>query len=138
MIIFMETLSTKSNRMEFIQKKVLIACAWLITYFSPVGELLLLVGLIVFLDTATGSMVAIKKGEYNSKKAFNVVYKTIVYMSAVLISFIIENVFEIDFASKITVGYIVYTELLSIDENSEYILGKRIFSHILGKLKRKE
>lgn len=137
MCIFMEVLYPKRSRMEFIQKKIFIAIAWLFTYFTPVGELLLLVGLIVFLDTVTGSMVAWKNGTYNSKKAFNVVYKTIVYMSAVLISYIIQNVFEIDFADKITVGYIVYTELLSIDENSEVILGKRIFSHILGKLKRK-
>lgn len=135
--IFMEVTGNYKLRMDYIQKKVLLACAWLITYFSPVGELMLFIGIIVFLDTITGSIVASKKGEFNSKRMFSVVYKTVIYMSAIIISFLAENIFDIGFISKVTAGYIAYTELISIDENSEHLLGKRIFSHLLDKLKRK-
>lgn len=137
MCIFMEATSNYKFRMDYIYKKVLLALAWLTTYFSPVGELMMFLGLIVFLDTATGSIVAMKKRTFNSKRMFSVVYKTIIYMSAILISFLAEQIFEIGFISKVTAGYIAYTELLSIDENSEHILGRRIFSHLLDKLKRK-
>ena len=39
---------------------------------------------------------------------------------------------------KITGGWIAYTELVSIDENTEKLLGYSIFGKIIKKIKREQ
>ena len=128
--------TAKKYDLDFLLKKISLLIAWLITYFSPSAELLLLVGGLVALDTYLGCRIAIKNGNFSSRRLESVVHKTVVYVGAILLSQIAENALEIPLLLKITAGYIAYTEAVSVDENIEKLLGFSMFKVILSKLKR--
>ena len=129
---------TKKIDLDFILKKLALLLTWLITYFTPVYEYLLIVGLLVFLDPYLEIRNAVKSGEFTSRKLESVVHKTVIYISAILLAHAGEKVFEIDLLLKITGGWIAYTELVSIDENTEKLLGYSIFGKIIKKIKREQ
>lgn len=113
----------------------------LFTFLMPVQGLLLLIIGVVILDTFTGVYVALKVGgrkAYRSGKLFNVAPKIFVYLGATLMlymvdTFIFENkLFNIPYLLTKSISMIwVYTELKSMDENSQK-LGNQPF---LDKLK---
>lgn len=128
----------KQYDLDFIIKKVTLLFAWLITYFSPSIELLMLVGGLVALDTYLGCRIALKNGTFSSRRLESVVHKTVVYVGAILLSHIGENALEIPLLLKITAGYVAYVEAVSVDENIEKLLGFSIFKTVLSKIKRKD
>lgn len=126
----------KKYDLDYLIKKITLLVAWLITYFSPSVELLALVGGLVALDTYLGCRIAIKNGTFSSRRLESVVHKTVVYISAILLSQIGEQALEIPLLLKITAGYIAYTEAVSVDENVEKLLGFSLFKTVLAKIKR--
>jgi hypothetical protein len=128
----------KQYDLDFAIKKITLLVAWLITYFSPSIELLMLVGGLVALDTYLGVRIAIKNGVFCSRRLESVVHKSVVYVAAILLSQIGESALEIPLLLKITAGYIAYTETVSVDENIEKLLGFSIFKTVLSKIKRKD
>ena len=105
-------------------------------YFNPVFELTLLVGGLIALDTFLGVRIAQKAGNFTSRRLESVVHKSVIYISAILLSHIGENALEIPMLLKVTAGYIAYTEAVSVDENIEKLMGYSIFKTILQKIKR--
>lgn len=132
----MTDLTNKQTDLDFLLKKGMLLIAWLLTYFSPVSEYLLFVGILVFLDTYLGIRYAVKKKEFLSRRLESVVHKTVVYICAILLAHTGEKVLEIDMLLKVTSGWIAYTELVSIDENMQKLMGFSIFKKMISKFKR--
>lgn len=124
--------------MIYLEKKIFLLITWLATYFAPVSEFMLMVGLLVFLDTYLGVKYAKKEGVFNSRRLESVIHKTLIYVCAILISHLAEKSLDIPMLLKITAGYIAYTECVSIDENSTKLMGYSIFKKVLKFIKRDE
>lgn len=111
----------------------------IITFFSPIHFILLMVGALILLDTTTGILAAKKRGEkITSKKMGAVVSKFIVYHLAILTLYILDvaliNEFTIEYIklstqyvstklAGLTIAFIELTfiELTSVRENVETI-----------------
>ncbi len=110
----------------------------LAVYFQPTYSVLLLVGFFVTMDTIAAMTAAYKQGEPITSRKFRAVFpKFIIYGVAVMVAHVIQREFFPDFpATKIIAGYIVYSELLSIDENIEKITGQSMFRFFIKMLKK--
>ena len=111
----------------------------IITFFSPIQHILLLVGALIILDTVTGILAAKKRGEkITSKKMGAVVSKFIVYHLAILTLYILDvaliNEFTMEYV-KLSIQYvstklagltIAFIELTSVRENVETIFNINI------------
>lgn len=106
----------------------------IITFFSPIHFILLMVGALILLDTTTGILAAKKRGEkITSKKMGAVVSKFIVYHLAILTLYILDvaliNEFTIEYiklstqyvSTKLAGLTIAFIELTSVRENVETI-----------------
>lgn len=124
--------------MGTVKQHLLALLGSLVVYFQPVYSVLLLVGFFVTMDTIAAITAAMKKGEPITSRKFRAVFpKFIIYGVAVLVSHVIQRQFFSDFpATKIIAGYIVYSELLSIDENIEKITGYSMFRFFIKMLKK--
>lgn len=123
--------------MDALRKYSILAAYWLIIFFYPAMQFVLLVGFFVFADSVTGAIAANKQGTFNSKKFRSVVPKYIVFGIAVLTAHLIQQVFFHDIpAMKLVAGLIAYGELISIDENIKIITGKSLFTFFIKKLKQ--
>ena len=124
--------------MGTVKQHLLALLGSLVVYFQPVYSVLLLVGFFVTMDTIAAITAAMKNGEPITSRKFRAVFpKFIIYGVAVLVSHVIQRQFFLDFpATKIIAGYIVYSELLSIDENIEKITGYSMFRFFIKMLKK--
>lgn len=124
--------------MGTVKQHLLALLGSLVVYFQPVYSVLLLVGFFVTMDTIAAMTAAMKNGEPITSRKFRAVFpKFIIYGVAVLVSHVIQRQFFLDFpATKIIAGYIVYSELLSIDENIEKITGYSMFRFFIKMLKK--
>lgn len=123
--------------MDIIKKYFFISISWLMIYFYPTVQFILLVGFFIAADTITGVIAALKRGEeFKSSRFRDVVSKYLVYGTAVLVAHVLQMQFFPDFpAMKIIAGLIAYSELMSIDENIYSITGVSLFKFFLKKLK---
>lgn len=124
--------------MGTIKQHMMALLGSLAVYFQPTYSLLLLVGFFVTMDTIAAMAAAVKNGEPITSRKFRAVFpKFIVYGIAVLVAHVLQKEFFPDFpAIKIIAGYIVYSELLSIDENIEKITGQSMFRFFIKMLKK--
>lgn len=124
--------------MELIKVYLLTFLYWLVIYFQPTLEFMLLVGFFVVMDTITGMAAAAKNEiELTSKKFRAIFPKFIVYGCAVLVAHVLQRQFFPDFpAMKIVAGFVAYSELMSIDENIHKITGFSVFKFFIKKLKK--
>lgn len=118
------------------------------TFVAPIQALVLLVVAFVALDTITGIYAVVKvKGRkhFRSGHLFNIVPKTLMYSSTILLSFMVDKfifggtLFGIKMLlAKVSSALWVYVESKSIDENSQK-LGNRpvwdILKELMGKAK---
>ncbi len=118
------------------------------TFVAPIQALVLLVIAFVGLDTITGIYAVIKiKGRmhFRSGHLFNIVPKTLMYSSTILLTFMIDTfifggtLFGIKILlAKIASALWIYVESKSIDENSQK-LGNRpiwdVMKEFIGKAK---
>ena len=123
--------------MDVLKKYFFISISYLMIYFYPTVQFLLLVGFFIVADTITGVIAALKRGEeFSSKRFRDVISKFMVYGVAVLVAHVLQMQFFPEFpAMKIIAGLIAYTELMSIDENIYSITGVSLFKFFLKKLK---
>lgn len=108
-----------------------------ITALAPIHAVLLVVGILVIVDAATGVWAAYKRGEkIKSAGLRRTVSKTIIYQVAVICGFLLEHYLMGDIMpiSKIVAGMIGVVEFKSILENSDSIYGGSLFRDILKKL----
>ena len=122
--------------MEF-KKHFIIFITWLLSYLAPIVEIMMMIGVLVALDTYLGVKSARKNGVFHSRKLESVVHKSMIYIGAILFAYMAQNTLDIPMILKGTAGYIAYTELVSIDENSKKLVGYSIFKKILDFIKRK-
>lgn len=124
------------NRMIYI--KTIFAV--LIASYTPHKELLIVVGLLIFVDFFTGIVKAYKNKEIvSSKKMSNTIAKIIFYNLAILTgSLIQQNIMPVvPFVSLIS-SSIALIEFTSITENITTILGYNIFKTVLDFIKREK
>lgn len=122
--------------MDFLKKQFFICISWIIIYFYPTAQFLLLIGFFVAMDTITGVIALSKTGEdFTSKKFRAVIPKYIGYGVGILVAHVLQQQFFPDFpAMKIIAGLVAYSELISIDENIKKITGISLFKYFIKKL----
>lgn len=126
------------NNLVLAAKKYILPLALsTLGVFAPAYQLLFVVGVLVTVDTITGSIAAVKKGEKFSSEAFSrIITKNIKYFVAILAGYLVEKylingAFSI---SKITATYAGITELISILENMDAMSDKPMFANLIAKL----
>lgn len=118
---------------EFLNKAMIAILA----VFAPAQPVLITVGFLILSDSITGIWAAKVRGEpITSAKLRNSISKSIIYMIAVLSAFAIETTIlsGIIPIMKIVAGMIAMTELISILENGNTIVGGNIFRALIAKL----
>lgn len=127
-----------NNFFYYFLNKIYIIIFLLISFFSPTGIWLGLIGFMVISDMFTGVIAASKQNiKIQSKRLSNTIYKTLIYFTSILLSFLIEYVFDLDIPIMKIVGAIIASvELKSIDENLKIILGVSIFDFLIKILKK--
>lgn len=105
--------------------------------FAPIKGVLITTGILIGLDLLSGVAAARKRGEtISSAKLRNTVTKCLIYQTAVLSGFLVEiymlsGVLPI---SKLVAGVIGVTEMKSVLENFDVILGGSLFKTLIEKL----
>ncbi|MBV1928700.1 MAG: phage holin family protein [Gammaproteobacteria bacterium] len=106
----------------------------LLTFFTPIAPLMVVVGLAIMSDTFTGLYRSYKSGiELTSHKARNIISKMIVYQGAVILMYCIERFVVSDivkifidvdlFLTKLVCCTLLVIELKSINENYKAVTG---------------
>lgn len=119
----------------------------LLLFFAPIQGLLISVGTAIALDTVFGISKAIKlKQKITSRKLSNIVSKFVLYQSAVLLIYTIDNFllgeffkmwFSIPFFfTKVVTIILIFIESVSIKENFEESFNVDVFKLLKGFLKR--
>lgn len=104
---------------------------------APIHSVMIVVGLLIFMDLATGIWAAVKRSETISSAALRrTISKFFIYQIAVISAFIVQKYLLNDLipASNLVAGVIGMVELKSILENASKILGADVFSVVLQKL----
>jgi len=123
-----------------MKSTLLLFFSSLFTFIMPIQGLLLLIIGVVILDTFTGVYVTLKlegRKAYRSGKLFNIAPKIFIYTGATLMlfmvdTFIFENkLFNIPYLLSKSLSMIwVYTELKSMDENSQKLGNQPILDKV--------
>ena len=107
---------------------------------APTKPLLIVVGVLIFMDTVTGVWAAYKRKErLSSNRFFRLPMKMLLYHIAILSGFLLQKYLLDDVmpVSKLVAAAIGTTEFYSMIENVQSITGKNIFEEVLSKLGRK-
>jgi hypothetical protein len=117
-----------------MKSTLLLFLGSLLTFLMPIQGLLLLVIGVVLLDTASGVYAAIKlngRKAFRSGVLFNIAPKLFMYVGTTLLLYMTDTfifqtqLFSIQFLLTKSISMIwVYTELKSIDENSQKLGNK--------------
>jgi Na+/H+ antiporter NhaD/arsenite permease-like protein len=125
-------------KMKEIKVKFLEALlAILVATFAPIKAVIVITGVLILADTITGMLAARKRGEKISSAGLRrTVTKSLVYLSAVCLGFLVEHYMIEDFLpiSKIISGVISIVELKSILENLDSINGSSLFKTVIERL----
>lgn len=131
-----------------INSSIILKCLGvLVAFYSPIGGVLLCVGLFILADTLTGIWKSVKTGTRSSKKMRQgLVPKMLLYQSAILLLFVLDFYilggivsifFKIPYlVTKLGALVLIYIELTSIDENWTIIKGKSLWSSTLEMFKK--
>ncbi len=124
---------------HFVLKFLFALSIPIITFFFDVNNAQLIYALIVLmtLDMITGTMVAIKQGNFKSRKSFYTPVKFFVYLALVSASYQLEIAlggYSVLFVDEIMIGFLALTEFFSLMENAGN-LGYKTPHKLLGNLK---
>lgn len=109
----------------------------LLAVFAPIQPMLIVTGVLVVLDFATGIYAAHKLGTpIVSSRMRDTITKMLVYQIAILTGFLMEKYLLADLLpiSKIAAGVVAVVEGTSLFENLDKIYGKPIFKELIDKL----
>jgi hypothetical protein len=120
-----------------------------LAFLGPIIPLLLVVGAFIFADTVMGIWRAKKQGGWkavNSKEASQILSKSVLYSSAVILIFILEKFIIGDilvylitvpfFLTKVIATTCCVIEMKSIDENYTKMFGYSLWSRFKDILRR--
>jgi hypothetical protein len=118
---------------NYLLNNINLILTFLVVYFAPAYPIMIGIGFLVTMDFVTGILAARKRGEeITSKKMRPTIMKGFGYMAAILIAFVMQNIFLTDMeVMKIVSGLVAMIELKSLDENLTAITGKSIFKQFL-------
>jgi phage-related holin len=124
---------------QWFLKYSLLLLASALTFISPLNATLFFVGLISFIDLATGILGAKSKGQaITSRKLIRKFYIAISYFFGILIAHIMEKYFgDAVPMTKAVVAIIAVTEIQSVRENITAISGVDILKPLERILKQK-
>lgn len=119
----------------------------LVSFFIPIKAIIILVGVMIFLDTILGVTASVKnKISITSKLLSSIVSKMILYQSAVILIYCIEYFILGDlilmftstplFLTKVVATLLVGIEFLSITENINKAWGVNVWTKLKELLKR--
>jgi len=112
----------------------------LISYFSPVKEIVHVLLIFILIDFISGVWAARKRKEtLESRKFRKTLTKFLWYTIALILSFMMEKTFNLSWSnlSGIIGGFICFIELKSIFENITHITGEPVFMKILGLIRKR-
>ena len=130
-----------------LQSKPLLMISSILSFFIPVGDILILVGCAIILDTLTGIWKSIKTGQQiTSRKLSSVISKMLLYQSTVLLFYMLDvfilNEIVIAFfnvpllTTKILGLTLVSVEIVSINENYKKVMNVDLWSTLKNMLSR--
>ncbi len=130
-----------------LQSKPLLMISSILSFFVPVGNILILVGCAIILDTLTGIWKSIKTGQQiTSRKLSSVISKMLLYQSTVLLFYMLDvfilNEIVIAFfnvpllTTKILGLTLVSVEIVSINENYKKVMNVDLWSSLKNMLSR--
>lgn len=130
-----------------LQAKPLLMISSILSFFVPVGNILILVGCAIILDTFTGIWKSIKKGQkITSRKLSSVISKMLLYQATVLLFFMLDvfilNEIVIAFfnvpllTTKILGLTLVSVEIVSINENYKNVMNVDLWHSLKNMLSR--
>lgn len=107
--------------------------------FMPISDIIIFVGMVIFIDTFLGVWASVKKGGwkvFSSKRGSQgMLQKMIIYPMVLFFASGIEHLFQVPFIVKITAFGIMFWEGKSIHENARKILGVSITKFAVAYLK---
>lgn len=104
---------------------------------APIHSVMIVAGILIFIDLITGIWAALKRNEPISSAALRrTVSKFFIYQIAIISAFIVQKFLLNDLipASNLVAGVIGMVELKSVLENASKILGTDVFKLVLEKL----
>jgi len=130
-----------------LQSKPLLMISSILSFFIPVGNILILVGCAIILDTLTGIWKSIKTGQQiTSRKLSSVISKMLLYQATVLLFYMLDvfilNEIVIAFfnvpllTTKILGLTLVSVEIVSINENYKKVMNIDLWSSLKNMLSR--
>jgi len=130
-----------------LQSKPLLMISSILSFFIPVGNILILVGCAIILDTLTGIWKSIKTDQQiTSRKLSSVISKMLLYQSTVLLFYMLDvfilNEIVIAFfnvpllTTKILGLTLVSVEIVSINENYKKVMNVDLWSSLKNMLSR--
>ena len=130
-----------------LQSKPLLMISSILSFFIPVGNILILVGCAIILDTLTGIWKSIKTGQQiTSRKLSSVISKMLLYQATVLLFYMLDvfilNEIVIAFfnvpllTTKILGLTLVSVEIVSINENYKKVMNVDLWSSLKNMLSR--
>ena len=130
-----------------LQSKPLLMISSILSFFVPDGNILILVGCAIILDTLTGIWKSIKTGQQiTSRKLSSVISKMLLYQSTVLLFYMLDvfilNEIVIAFfnvpllTTKILGLTLVSVEIVSINENYKKVMNVDLWSSLKNMLSR--
>ena len=130
-----------------LQSKPLLMISSILSFFVPVGNILILVGCAIILDTLTGIWKSIKTGQQiTSRKLSSVISKMLLYQATVLLFYMLDvfilNEIVIAFfnvpllTTKILGLTLVSVEIVSINENYKKVMNIDLWSSLKNMLSR--
>ncbi len=94
------------------------AGAWMFDWiFGVRQQAVLVVGLLLILDTATGFAYAFKQNNVSSKGFFRFAVKLCVYFTLIVTGRLVDKVLPYQFAAPVMESFLAITEAISIMEN---------------------
>lgn len=112
---------------------------WACTMLTPSTYYMAGVGVVIMVDTLTGSLLAKRRGLFTSRGFGRVWEKLKLYFPIIIMSFFIESIFfkksPFELMHNLPIAYItsigiVFNEVVSIDENLVALTGKSIIGFI--------
>jgi hypothetical protein len=122
--------------LKFFAKMII---ATVLSFFLPVAQMAALVGFFIIGDTILGIWASHKRGEkFTSRRFSSIITKMLLYQGALLTGYMtdvwligefLEHVFSIKLLlTKGVTLTLLYTEMVSIDENFNRVTGNSLFA----------
>lgn len=110
--------------------------AWIVVFFTPIVELFLFIGFLVFVDHILYRYKKKKDKLTLSDDQVDSLIKTFIYFSILIVARFVEVIYKVDYIIMGVAAYLIYLEAETIDKHIYDITGRRLLSLIKSKLKK--